>query len=197
MEQWAPSPEQRADFASTAASAEARYAVAHILAMSDNHGLPFAVVDKKEGRLFVFEASGKLRGSSPALTGLAPGDHTVPGIGERELSRILPHERTTPAGRFLSSPGRNLTGEAVVWINYSEGLSIHRLRPGNGYDQRMQRLTSVTPSDNRVSLGCVVVDGAFFDAVVMPVLGYDSGMVYVLPETRPVNTLFDQRHSHA
>ena len=191
MERLAPPVALQADFAVTAASADARYAVAWILATADNQGLPFVIVDKKDGRIFVFEPGGQLRGASAALVGLAPGDQSVPGIGERELSRILPQERTTPAGRFLSEPGRNLAGEAVVWINYSEGLAIHRLRPGKSHDQRLQRLTSINPGDNRISLGCVIVDVAFYEAVVTPVLGNNSSMVYVLPETRPVNTLFD------
>jgi hypothetical protein len=191
MERLATPSALQADFAMTAASTDARYAVARILATADNQGLPFVIVDKKDGRMFVFEPGGQLRGASVALIGLAPGDHSVPGIGERELSRILPQERTTPAGRFLSAPGRNLTGEAVIWINYSEGLSIHRLRPGIGHDQRLKRLTSINPGDNRISLGCVVVDVAFYEAVVTPVLGNNSSMVYVLPEMRPVNTLFE------
>jgi hypothetical protein len=195
MERWAAPAGQQGDAVLATASADARYALARILATADNQGLPFAIVDKKDGRLLVFEANGALRGASAALTGLAPGDYSVPGIGERELSRILPQERTTPSGRFASSPGRNLTGEAVVWINYDEGLAIHRLRPGLGHDQRLQRLASVSAGDNRVSLGCVVVDVAFFEAVVAPVLGRVSGMVYVLPESRPVNTLFDARRS--
>ena len=172
MERWTPPAALKADFTGTAASADARYAVAWILATADNQGLPFVIVDKKDGRM-------------------APGDQSVPGIGEREPSRILPQERTTPAGRFLSEPGRNLTGEAVVWINYSEGLAIHRLRPGKSHDQRLQRLTSITPGDNRISLGCVIVDVAFYEAVVTPVLGKNTSMVYVLPETQPVTTLFD------
>lgn len=192
MERSTPPTVAQADFALTAASADTRQAVEWILATVDNQGLPFVIVDKKDGRIFVFEPDGQLRGASAALLGLAPGDHTVPGIGERELSRILPHERTTPAGRFLSKPGRNLTGEAVVWINYSEGLAIHRLRPGKSHNQRLQRLNSDTPGDNRVSLGCVVVDVAFYEAVVIPVLGNNASMVYVLPETRPVETLFER-----
>jgi hypothetical protein len=41
-----------------------------------------------------------------------------------------------------------------------------------------------------VSLGCVVVPGEFFDRVVWPAFGQGAGVVYVLPETRPVASLF-------
>lgn len=179
-----------ADFAGEAASPDARYTAAWILSTADNKGLPFVIVDKRDARMFVFEAGGQLRGASPALLGLAPGDHSVPGIGQRPVTRILPEERTTPAGRFVSQPGRNLQGEDVIWVNYSEGLAIHRVRPGNSQEQRYQRLATSTPADNRISLGCVVVPVSFYESVVSPLLGHNYSMVYVLPETRPVQALF-------
>ena len=36
--------------------------------------------------------------------------------------------------------------------------------------------------DNRISLGCVVVDPGFFESVVLPALGTGPSWVYVLPE---------------
>lgn len=157
---------------------------------SDNQGLPFVIVDKKGARIYVFDAAGRLVGEAPALLGLAPGDHSVPGIGQRELSQILPHERTTPAGRFVSLPGRNLKGEQVIWIDWNAGLAIHRVRTNNPKERRPQRLASATVEDNRISLGCVVVSLEFFENVVHATLGKTRGVVYVLPETRPVSEFF-------
>lgn len=178
------------DFAGESASADARYVAQWVVGSRDNKGMPFAIVDKKSARLFVFASSGRMVGAAPALLGLAPGDHSVPGIGERDPSQILPSERTTPAGRFDSAPGRNLSGEDLVWVDYESGLAIHRVRPGDSRERRQQRLTSATPDDNRVSLGCVVVTVAFYEAVVAPTLGTQRGIVYVLPETRPVREMF-------
>lgn len=152
----------------------------------DNRGRPFAIMDKKSARFVVFDGRGRVIGAAAALIGLAPGDHAVPGIGARPLSQILPEERTTPAGRFASEPGRNLDGESVVWVDYDAGFAIHRLRPGPAQERRQERLMSSSPADNRVSLGCIVVAGSFYDSVVAPVLGARKGVVYVLPETRPV-----------
>lgn len=180
-----------ADFGAEAASADARYAAASVMASTDNKGLPFVIVDKRDAKIFVFDAQGKLRGASAALLGLAPGDHTVPGIGQRPVSQILPAERTTPAGRFLSQPGRNLQGEEVIWVNYGEGLAIHRVRPGNTQELRRERLASATAGDNKISLGCVVVPVAFYESVVGPMLGKTPSVTYVLPETRPVQALFN------
>jgi len=172
-----------------AASDDAQYALQWIVGQGDNQGLPFVIVDKKGARIFVFAADGRLRGASAALLGLTPGDHSVPGIEQRSVASLRMDERTTPAGRFVSEPGHNLQGEAIVWIDYAARLAIHRLRPADPKERRAERLVSATPDDNRISVGCVVVPVDFYDAVVAPVLGKSYGVVYVLPETQPVQRL--------
>ena len=171
------------------ASDDAQYALQWIVGQGDNQGLPFVIVDKKGARVFVFAANGRLRGASAALLGLTPGDHSVPGIEQRSVASLRMDERTTPAGRFVSEPGHNLQGEAIVWIDYAAKLAIHRLRPADPKERRAERLVSATPDDNRISIGCVVVPVDFYDAVVAPVLGKSYGVVYVLPETQPVQHL--------
>ncbi len=178
------------DFGNEPASADARHVAQWVLGSRDHQGMPFAIVDKLGAKMFVFAANGRLAGAAPVLLGLAPGDHSVPDIGKRDPSRILPSERTTPAGRFVSSPGRNLNGEDIVWVDYESGFAIHRVRPGDARERRQQRLASATPYDNRVSLGCVVVTVAFYKAVVEPLLGTQRGVVYVLPETKPAREVF-------
>jgi hypothetical protein len=63
------------------------------------------------------------------------------------------------------------------------------VRPGSAEAVRTQRLAGQNASAQRVSLGCVVLSPAFFEAVVLPALGRQAGVVYVLPETRPLTTL--------
>lgn len=174
-----------ADFGGQPASPQARSQADWVLSQGDHRGRPFAIVDKKDARLFVFAGNGQLIGAAPALLGLTLGDHAVAGVGQRAPSEIQPFERTTPAGRFDSEPGRNLQGEAVVWFDYEAGLAIHRLRPAAASERRTQRLMSDTSQDNRISLGCVVVTVDFYETVVSPALGRQRGVVYVLPETRP------------
>jgi hypothetical protein len=172
------------------ASLEVRQVAQWVIQSGDNRGRPFAIVDKKGARLFVFDASGRVLGATPALLGLAPGDHSVPGVGDRDPATLLPFERTTPAGRFESEPGRNHTGEPIVWIDYDAALAIHRLRPGRSQPGRLKRLASVVPADRRASLGCVVVPVAFYETVVGPTLGRGRGVVYVLPESRSALEVF-------
>jgi hypothetical protein len=163
--------------------------IAWVRATNQNGGQPFAVIDKKAAMLHVFDASGNPLGSSPVLLGLAVGDDSAPGIGTRKLADIRPDERTTPAGRFVSEPGRNLQGEDIVWIDYDAAISMHRVRASNKADRRLERLATPTAADNRISYGCVNVPAAFYDALVKPVFGAKPAVVYILPETRPVGTL--------
>lgn len=169
------------------ASADVRYLGRWIQSRNDSAGLPFAIVDKKQARLYVFDERQVLVGSSTVLTGAAAGDESAPGVGERaQTARLARHERTTPAGRFESQPGHNLAGEDIVWFDYDAALAIHRLRNDAAYVARAQRLASPSPDDNRASLGCVVVPVAFYERVVRPLLGQRRGVVYVLPDVRPV-----------
>jgi hypothetical protein len=118
----------------------------------------------------------------------SPGD--VPSVGERaQRGEVRADERTTPAGRFDSLPGVNLSGEHVVWADSASAFAIHRLRPGRSFKLRYDRLQSETASDNRVSLGCVIVPVAFYEEVVQRVLGRGRGVVYVLPESGSLREL--------
>lgn len=174
-------------------SADARHVVEWALATGDAGGKPFLVVDKRAARLFVFEGNGRLLSSTPVLLGSARGDDSVPGVGERaQAGELAPDERTTPAGRFVTQPGRNLEGEHVVWVDYGAALAIHRLRPGRAHHIRAARLESSTPHERRVSLGCIVVPVSFYLDVVEPLLGRRRGVVYVLPETMAARDFFQQ-----
>lgn len=171
-------------------SGEAREMLRWVRHTGDAGGRPFVIVDKKNAQMQVFDSTGKLLASTPVLIGSAPGDHIVPGVGERaQTGTLAAHEKTTPAGRFLTHPGRNLQGEHVVWVDYASAFAIHRLRPGASQPGRAWQLASATPRDNRSTLGCVVVPVAFYLDVVEPLLGRSRGVVYVLPETRSVRDL--------
>ncbi len=160
---------------------------------NNNAQRPFALLDKRRAAIHVFDAAGVLQASSAALLGLAHGDDSVPGIGERPMSQIAPHERTTPAGRFVSEPGRNLQGHDIVWIDYDDAVSLHRVRSSKPAERRLQRLASRTADDNRISYGCVNVPASFYDHVIAPTLGQQAGVIYVLPETQSVAEFFGLR----
>jgi hypothetical protein len=181
----------KTDFGAQRASDDARFVADWVMDSADHRGMPFALVDKKGAHIYVFDSSGRLSGSAPVLLGQTIGDDSAPEVGAHTQAGEVPMpERTTPAGRYISRPGRNLDGEHVVWVDYAAALAIHRLRPGASFRSREARLASATPEDNRASLGCVVVPAAFYDQVVQPVMGRTRAVVYVLPETRPVHDVF-------
>lgn len=155
----------------------------------DHGGAPFAIVDKRGATLNVFDGNGRLLGASPALLGLTPGDGSVPGVAQRVQTGLSPQERTTPAGRFVAEPGRNLKGERVVWVDYASAFAIHRMRPAHERERREERLASATPEDNRITLGCVVVPVSFYENVVDPLIGRRHAVVYVLPESGEISGL--------
>lgn len=179
------------DRALETASSEVRRTVIWIAASRDNAGAPFHVIDKKQARLFAFDADARLLGTSAVLLGAAIGDHSVPGIGERPMGQIRPEERTTPAGRFVSEQGTNLKGEDVTWVDYDSAVSLHRVRLSKPSERRLERLATPTPDDNRISYGCINVPVAFYERHIRP--GPQSrrpAVIYVLPETGPAADAF-------
>jgi hypothetical protein len=158
----------------------------------DNQGEPFAVIDKPHARLYVFDADGTPRGNAPVLLGLAKGDDTVPGIGDKPLSQVKVSERTTPAGRFVAEHGTNMRGEHVVWIDYEAAVSMHPVLTTNPKEHRLQRLATPGVADNRISYGCVNVPTAFFADNVLATLTSEHPVVYVLPDVKPLHNVFAQ-----
>jgi hypothetical protein len=155
----------------------------------DNRGLPFMIIDKRQAHLYVFGRDGATVGDAPVLLGLARGDDTVPGIGDKKLSEIKPQERTTPAGRFVAEVGMNARGEDVVWVDYDAAVSMHRVIDGTA-EHRVHRLQTPTVADNRISYGCINVPKAFFENVVSRTVNGGRSVVYVLPETRALDDVF-------
>lgn len=180
---------QGADFRGEAASNDARRVADWAVTVGDNHGLPFIIVDKVQAKVFVFGPDGRLRGASTALLGRARGDDTVPGIGQRKLSEIRPEERTTPAGRFVATLGRDLHKD-ILWIDYDAAVSLHRVVAGDPGDHRLQRLVSASPLDKRISYGCINVPVRFYEDIVLKAFTGTRGIVYILPEVKTLNQVF-------
>ena len=190
----------RANFERERASHDARHVADWVVHAADNHVrdnptgdkylLPFVIVDKREARVFVFDAHGQLRGAAAALLGEARGDDAVPGIGDRELSDFRPQDKTTPAGRFVAALGESTRGEDVLWVDYKTATSMHRVLTTNPRERRLERLASATPLDNRISYGCINIPAKFYEDVVRPAFTGTYGIVYILPESKTVREVF-------
>jgi hypothetical protein len=67
---------------------------------------------------------------------------------------------------------------------------MHRVINTNPKERRPHRLATPTPLDNRISYGCINVPIKFFDDVLLPSFEGKNGIVYVLPEVKPLNQVF-------
>jgi hypothetical protein len=160
------------------------------LRSGDHQNLPFVVVDKIHAQVLVFSGTGRWLGTASALIGLARGDEAAPGLGERPLSQIQPHERVTPAGRFVAELDRNAAGQTILWVDYEQAISLHPVRSLNPQERRLERLSSASLQDKRISYGCINVPTQFWHAVVLPAFRHTKGIVYVLPDSRPLHSVF-------
>ncbi|MBC5764092.1 hypothetical protein [Ramlibacter albus] len=182
-------PGPLADFGKVDASDDVVHVANWVSYTRNNRNRDFVVIDKKHARMYVFDAKGKLKSDAPVLLGKAVGDDSAPGVGDKPLSQLKDEEKTTPAGRFLASHGRNTHGADILWIDYKAAVSMHRVIKV-GDENRFERLASPEIDDNRISNGCVNVPIAFYNSVLKPSVGKKGAYVYVLPETRSVQKVF-------
>jgi hypothetical protein len=161
-----------------------------IVTSADNHGANFVIVEKPLAKVFVFNAGGRILGVAPCLVGIQPGDDSVPGVGTMTLAQITPDMRTTPAGRFVASLGPDLGKKDVLWVDYANAISLHRVVNNVRAQRRPERLASPNPLDHRISWGCINVPAKFFDQVVETAFTGTTGIVYILPEIKSMQQVF-------
>ncbi|OWK28121.1 hypothetical protein [Sphingomonas dokdonensis] len=172
-------------------SGEAQRVARWVQSSGDHHHLPFAVIDKKNAALSLYDAAGTLLDTVPVLIGIAPGDTASAGIGAKKLSEIGPAEKTTPAGRYLAKFGLAVGRQRVLWVDYATSVAIHTIPTDSPRkERRRERMLSPTPDDNRITFGCINVPRAFYAKLLQPRFGRKGGYVYVLPDSLPLEDVF-------
>lgn len=161
-----------------------------IVAGDDNGDLPFMIVDKLGARVYAFDPAGQFLGSAPILVGLARGDDSAPGIGGLQLSQISPDERTTPAGRFVTEWGASQGHGTMLWVDFRDAISMHPVMSVSPDEHRYQRIKSSDPDEHRISYGCINLPKSFYDNVVLAALNGGNAVVYVMPDTKPIEAVF-------
>ena len=179
----AAGPFRPADFGPHSASADARFIADWVADSGDSKGLPYLVLDKRDARLFVFAADGRLIDTSPVLLGAAPGDDSVEGIGTRPMDQVRPEEKTTPAGRFVAEAGRNAAGEEVVWVDHDAAVSMHRVRLVDPKERRLERLASPDPAAAAHLVRLHQRPGRLLRVGRLALASHGRAVTYVLPET--------------
>lgn len=162
-----------------------------IAASHDNGEQPYIVIDKQAAKLFLFASNGTLLGETPVLIGIGVGDDSSPGVGaKKSLAEIGPAERTTPAGRFVARFGKAFGNERVLWVDYADSVALHAVITSNKKERRVERLLTPTADDNRITFGCINVGTSFYTRQVRPLFQKTGGVVYILPDTKPVEDVF-------
>jgi len=151
--------------------------------------LPFAVIDKINAMVFVFDANGRLLGGAPALLGIGRGDEYDAETGSQKMGSIKPEDRITPAGRFNVSLQHDIHGKEVLLIDYKAAIALHAVVKGTPAERRAERLSSSTADDNRISYGCINVPVQFYEKIVSPTFSGTNGVVYILPEASKTNSM--------
>jgi len=194
----APEPPRltAADFSAMEAvrqpTADARHMADWVVQRRDNGRMPFIVLDKRDARLYVFDAQGHLQAQTAVLLGAAHGDETYPGIGDVPIADVKPWQRTTAAGRFVTRPGLDADRTDVVWLDYDAALAMHRVINKVKAERRLQRIASDSPKVRRISWGCINIPIDFFDTYISPVFGKRSGVTYVIPERKSFAEVFER-----
>ena len=103
------------DFAGEPASDDARFAADAGARRERQRGRPFAIVDKHDARIYVFEADGRLIGASAVLLGAALGDPSfadaalrIPGQPDASTSARRRPGASRPAGQERQGRGDRL-----------------------------------------------------------------------------------------
>jgi hypothetical protein len=179
-----------ASWAEELPSGDARRLLDWVARTSDHGAAPFVVVDKRAAQLYVFDERARLMAATRVLLGAAVGDDSAPDVGTKPVGQVKPHERTTPAGRFVGRRGQNDRGEDVIWVDHASSVSMHRVRTVDPAERRLQRLASPAVADRRISYGCINVPADFFDLWLTPAFAQGRAIVYVMPEVRTLQEVF-------
>ena len=185
---------RRADFRTHAPSPEVRHIADWAVHSGDHKGLPFIVVDKLKAQAVAFDRNGRLLSATTILIGMGVGDKFPPGIADLDMHLTQPSQRITPAGRYFSEEGENLERETVLWVDYDNGIALHKLSAKRTKQRRHERMATPDPKDNRITYGCINVPPGFYDRVVAAHFRPRGGIVYVLPDSAPLKSVFQQSY---
>jgi hypothetical protein len=182
---------KRADLRGEALSAEVQHLAAWAVHSGDHKGLPFIIVDKVNAKAAAFDGAGTLLRATPVLLGMGIGDTWPPGVAQMDMYQTQPWQRITPAGRFIADEDRTDKGERVLWVDYDNGIALHKMPTKKTSQRRHERMVSPDPAQHRITYGCINVPAAFYDQVVSPHFRRKGGVVYILPEKSPIRAVFN------
>lgn len=84
----------------------------------------------------------------------------------------------------------NAADHRLPFSSADSGQSV-RSADQRSAERRLQRLASETADDNRISFGCINVPVGFYEAYLRPTLAMHNVIIYVLPEQKLMQQVFE------
>ena len=86
----------------------------------------------------------------------------------------------------------------MLWVDYTNSVAIHPIpQDAAKREMRRERLLSPEPEDNRITFGCINVPRAFYGSALRPLFQKKGGYVYILPDSKPLEDVFQRLRVHA
>lgn len=151
----------------------------------------FFIADKPNGKIHLFDGSGKHIASSDSLYGQQAGDRLTDEQRTKPLTAMSSTDKVTPAGTFtlrvVESPEYDggYTLHMYDKQGYLGGLAIHSVYVGDAKENRLGKLLSQDLKDKKISFGCINTSPDFFINKVLPRIGeMDNAGVVVIPDAQ-------------
>lgn len=152
---------------------------------------PFFIADKPNGKIHLFDDTGKHVATSDALYGKSTGDVLTAESRNKKADELADIDKVTPAGTYTItvSPSAEYAGGYTLRLNDNNGdlggIAIHSVYLGDPKENRLTKLASKAAGDKKVSYGCINTTRDFFVNKIMPRVGeFNNAGVVVIPDAQ-------------
>jgi hypothetical protein len=152
---------------------------------------PFFIADKPNGKIHLFDDTGKHIASSDALYGKAEGDVLTAESRTKKADELADVDKVTPAGTYSITVSQNpdYEGGYVLRLNDKNGdlggIAIHSVYLGDAKENRPAKLLSKDLKDKKISYGCINTSQDFFVNKILPKIGsFNNAGVVVIPDAQ-------------
>jgi hypothetical protein len=151
----------------------------------------FFIADKPNGKIHLFDKTGKHIASSDSLYGKQAGDRLTEEQRTKPMAAMSETDKITPAGTFTVQvvASSEYAGGYTLHMSdkqgYLGGLAIHSVYTGNAKENRLGKLLSQDLKDKKISFGCINTSPDFFINKVLPKIGdMENAGVVVIPDAQ-------------
>jgi hypothetical protein len=152
---------------------------------------PFFIADKPNGKIHLFDDTGKHIASSDALYGKTEGDVLTAESRAKKADELADVDKVTPAGTYTITVSQNAEYEGGYTLRLNDkngdlgGIAIHSVYLGDAKENRPAKLLSKDLKDKKISYGCINTSQDFFVNKILPKIGsFENAGVVVIPDAQ-------------